>query len=126
MDRDVIVKAMLYDYSKHIDPIPGRMSLWSYAALSIYLQFSTIDRTGGWVPLGHHEFKDFSHLSWLLRTFVFLLSGMAYYARWAAERPLQVPRQYQLWMGQDCLCDRPGLNDRTIDGFGGHGPLPHR
>lgn len=71
VDPDVIAKAYLYDYSKEIDRVNMHLSLMLYAVCSIYLHFSDIDRTGDWVTLGDHKFKDLSHLSWLVRTFAF-------------------------------------------------------
>ncbi|CAF9933460.1 Transcriptional regulatory protein sin3 [Imshaugia aleurites] len=71
VDPDVQAKACLYDDIVAFNYYFMRIVLILYAMASIYLHFSDIDRTGDWVTIGDHEFKDWSHLSWLVRTFAF-------------------------------------------------------
>ena len=71
VDPDVQAKACLYDDIVAFNYYFMRFVLMLYAMASIYLHFSDIDRTGDWVTIGDHEFKDWSHLSWLVRTFAF-------------------------------------------------------
>lgn len=70
-DPDINAKEVHFLHSATIDPVGVQFGLILYAVVSVFLHFSNIDRTEGWVTLGDHQFKDWSHLSWLVRTFAF-------------------------------------------------------